>query len=60
VRDGAVIHFVRGEGLPITFRYYLRAESSGKVTALPATAEVLRRPDERGNSDAQVLDVVSP
>jgi len=58
VRDGAVIHYVRGNGLPITFRYYIRAESSGRVTALPATAEVLRRPDERGNSDAQVLDIV--
>ncbi len=59
VRDGAVIHYVRGNGLPITFRYYIRAESAGKVTALPATAEVLRRPDERGNSDAQVLEVTS-
>ena len=59
VRDGAVIHYVRGSGLPITFRYYIRAESGGKVTALPATAEVLRRPDERGNSDAQVLEVRS-
>jgi len=57
VRDGAVIHYVRGNGLPITFRYYIRAESSGKVTALPATAEVLRRPDERGNSDAQVFTI---
>ncbi|BCM91406.1 hypothetical protein IAD21_03278 [Abditibacteriota bacterium] len=59
VRDGAIIHYVRGNGLPITFRYYIRAESAGKVTALPATAEVLRRPDERGNSDAQVLEVTS-
>ena len=59
VRDGAVIHYVRGNGLPVTFRYYIRAESSGKVMALPATAEVLRRPDERGNSDAQVLEVRS-
>jgi len=59
VRDGAVIHYVRGNGLPLTFRYYIRAESSGRVTALPATAEVLRRPDERGNSDAQVMEMMS-
>ncbi|HEX8234411.1 MAG TPA: MG2 domain-containing protein [Abditibacteriaceae bacterium] len=57
VRDGAVVHYVRGSGLPLTFRYYLRAETAGRVTALPVTAEVLRRPDERGNSDSQRIEV---
>jgi uncharacterized protein YfaS (alpha-2-macroglobulin family) len=57
VRDGAVVHYVRGSGLPITFRYYIRAESAGRVMALPAIAEVLRRPDERGHSDALRIEV---
>jgi hypothetical protein len=53
------VHYVRGNGLPLTFRYYLRAESAGRVTALPVTAEVLRRPDERGHSDSQRIEVQS-
>jgi uncharacterized protein YfaS (alpha-2-macroglobulin family) len=57
VRDGAVVHYVRGNGLPLTFRYYMRAESEGSVTALPASAEVLRRPSERGHSDAIRFEV---
>lgn len=57
VRDGAVVHYVRGNGLPLTFRYYMRAESEGRVTALPASAEVLRRPAERGHSDALRIEV---
>ena len=51
VRDGAVVHYLHGNGLPVTFRYYLRSETTGRVTALPALAEVVQRPDARGNSD---------
>ena len=50
VRDGAVVHYVMAGGEPLVFRYYIRAESEGKLTALPAVAEVLRRPSNRGNS----------
>lgn len=52
VRDGAVVHYLHGHGLPVTFRYYLRSETTGRMTALPALAEVVQRPDARGNSDA--------
>lgn len=51
VRDGAVVHYLHGNGLPVTFRYYLRSETTGRVTALPALAKVVQRPDARGNSD---------
>ena len=51
VRDGAVVHYLHGNGLPVTFRYYLRSETTGRVTALPALAEVVQRPDARGSSD---------
>lgn len=57
VRDGAVIHFLRSTGKPAYFRYYLRSESEGTLTALPAMGEALRRPNIRGNSLAQVLEV---
>jgi hypothetical protein len=53
VRDGAVIHYLRGQGEPVSFRYYLRAESEGDLIALPAVAELLRRPAVRGNSSAE-------
>lgn len=57
VRDGAVVHYLHGRGLPVTFRYYLRSESVGRVTALPALAEVLQRPQARGHSSAQKFEV---
>ncbi|RYG75308.1 hypothetical protein EON80_01105, partial [bacterium] len=57
VRDGSVVHYLHGHGLPVTFRYYLRSETVGRVTALPAQAEVLQRPESRGNSTAQVFEV---
>jgi hypothetical protein len=57
VRDGAVLHYLRAYGRPVYFRYYLRSESEGTVTALPASAEVLRRPSVRGNTPSTELDV---
>ncbi|PQV63080.1 hypothetical protein B1R32_11657 [Abditibacterium utsteinense] len=57
VRDGAVVHYLHGHGLPVTFRYYLRSETTGHVTALPALAEVLQRPETRGNSTSEHFDV---
>lgn len=57
VRDGAVVHYLHGRGLPVAFRYYLRSETVGRVTALPALAEVLQRPQARGNSTAQKFEV---
>ncbi|MBX7132822.1 MAG: hypothetical protein K1X67_09125 [Fimbriimonadaceae bacterium] len=60
VRDAAVIHFLHGAGSPMTFRYYLRAESSGEVLALPATAEAISRPRLRGQSEATRLVVTQP
>lgn len=50
VRDGAVVHYVYAGGEPLSLRYYLRAESGGTLTILPATAEVLRRPGVRGQT----------
>lgn len=57
VRDGAVVHYVMAGGEPLVFRYYIRAESEGKLTALPAVAEVLRRPSNRGNSAPMSISV---
>jgi len=57
LRDGAVIHFLRANGSPVFVRYYLRAESEGAVTALPAMAEALQRPSVCGTSAPQTLDV---
>lgn len=57
VRDGAVIHFIRATDNPVTFRYYLRAESNGKVTALPFYAEGLRRPAVGGHTELLKLKV---
>lgn len=59
VRDGAVIHYVPNSGTPQVFRYYLRSESEGSLTALPVTVESVRRPDHGGRSDAMQLKVVS-
>lgn len=57
VRDSAVIHYVVTEGAPVFVRYYVRAESDGKFSALPATAELIRKPSVRGRSDKVVLEV---
>ncbi len=57
IRDGGVVHFITSEGVPQFFRYYLRAESEGTFSALPASAEALRRPEVRGNSDAASFEV---
>jgi uncharacterized protein YfaS (alpha-2-macroglobulin family) len=57
VRDGAVVHYLRGAGQPVSFRYYLRPESGGSVIALPAVAEAVRRPAVRGTSAAAGLEV---
>jgi uncharacterized protein YfaS (alpha-2-macroglobulin family) len=57
VRDGAVIHFLRASGRPVSFRYYLRAESEATVTALPAQGEALRRPAVRGATGVLRLEV---
>ncbi|AIE87613.1 alpha-2-macroglobulin family protein [Fimbriimonas ginsengisoli] len=59
VRDGVVIHHLVNAGAPAFFRYYLRAESDGNLIALPAIAEYLRRPQQRGQSAATKL-VVHP
>jgi len=57
VRDGAVLHYLLNNGAPQTFRYYLRAESEGKLIALPASAEYLRRPATRGQSAVERIEV---
>lgn len=57
VRDGAVVHYLVNGGGPQTFRYYLRAESEGSLTALPATVEYLRRPETQGQSGWRRLEV---
>lgn len=57
VRDGAVVHYLVNAGTPVTFRYYLRAESDGKLVALPAIAEYLRRPLQHGQSAMTPLEV---
>ncbi|MDR3688447.1 MAG: MG2 domain-containing protein [Fimbriimonas sp.] len=59
VRDGAVVHYLLNAGTPTYFRYYLRAESDGRLIALPAVAEYLRRPATHGNSNAMEV-IVSP
>jgi uncharacterized protein YfaS (alpha-2-macroglobulin family) len=58
VRDGAVIQYLVNQGQPQSFRYYLRAESEGRLTALPAKAEFLRRPADNGQSQTVPIIVV--
>jgi uncharacterized protein YfaS (alpha-2-macroglobulin family) len=58
VRDGSIEHYVMTSSEPIHFTYYLRPESTGTVTALPATAELLRDPTKRGQSDAATLRIL--
>jgi hypothetical protein len=60
VRDAAVIHYVQTGGAPVFFRFYMRAESDGKLAALPATAEVLRVPSKRGQTAEDQITVVKP
>ncbi|HVT13542.1 MAG TPA: MG2 domain-containing protein [Fimbriimonadaceae bacterium] len=57
VRDGAVIHYLVNQGAPQVFRYYIRAEAEGMLTALPAFAEYIRRPADRGQSNGERLEV---
>jgi hypothetical protein len=57
VRDGAVVHYLMNSGTPTYFRYYIRAESDGRLIALPATGEYLRRPTTRGRSSASLIQV---
>lgn len=57
VRDGAVVHYLKADGKPVYFRYYLRSESEGKVLALPASAMAIRRPSVQANSSAMVFEV---
>jgi alpha-2-macroglobulin len=59
VRDGAVLYFTElRDGLPGTFRFYLRGETDGEITILPAEAEVIRRPEVRGYSNARKVKLV--
>ena len=57
IRDGAVVHFLINNGNPQIFRYYIRAESEGNLSVLPATAEYIRRPADRGQSSGDRLEV---
>jgi uncharacterized protein YfaS (alpha-2-macroglobulin family) len=58
VRDGAVIYYsVLANGIPATYRFYLRAEAGGSISVPPAMAEALRRPEVRGNSNALKVTV---
>jgi hypothetical protein len=57
VRDGAVIHYLVNRGAPQIFRYYLRAEAEGSLSALPVTAKYMRRPADRGQSQGIRLEV---
>jgi uncharacterized protein YfaS (alpha-2-macroglobulin family) len=58
VRDAAVVHYLVTGAAPIYFRYYIRAESEGDLAALPATAEILRLPRQRGQTAEIRLRVV--
>jgi len=59
VRDGAVIEYLVNRGTPQVFRFYLRAESVGRVVALPAWAESLRRPNTRGQTDETTFEIIA-
>lgn len=61
VRDGAVLYFTElRDGLPGSFRFYLRGETDGEITILPAEAEVIRRPEVRGYSSGRKVKLVGP
>lgn len=58
VRDGAIVYYtVASDGLPNTFRFYLRAESEGEIRVAPAVAEVVRRPQRKGWSSPMTARV---
>ncbi len=57
VRDGAVIHYLTNGGEPQTFRYYIRAESEGRLNVLPASVEFLRRPAVNGQTSSVMVTV---
>lgn len=58
VRDGAMIYYtVLSNGLPATFRYYLRAETDGKISVPAAMAQAIRRPDATGNSNSLFVTI---
>lgn len=59
VRDGAVVHYLDNASFPQIFRYYIRAENEGKLIALPAFAEYIRRPANRGQTQAVKVEVVA-
>jgi uncharacterized protein YfaS (alpha-2-macroglobulin family) len=59
IRDGAIVHYVLTQGTPLYLISYIRAESEGDLAVLPASAEVLRRPETRGQSDESHLTVVA-
>jgi hypothetical protein len=49
VRDGAIVYYTLvDDGRPETFRFFLRAETEGQLSAPPAQAVVLRRPTRSG------------
>ncbi|HWD41161.1 MAG TPA: MG2 domain-containing protein [Fimbriimonas sp.] len=58
VRDGAVIEYLSNAGTPQIFRYYLRAEAGGWVTAPPASGQYLRRPRFSGHGNQQTFEIV--
>lgn len=57
VRDGSITHYLDAEGLPLTVRYYLRAETDGQLIVSPAIVDVLRRPENRGQSRREEFKV---
>lgn len=59
VRDGSITHYLDAQGLPLTVRYYIRAETDGKLIVSPAIADILRRPDSRGQSRREEVRVVA-
>lgn len=58
VRDGAIIYYTMvDDGRPETFRFFLRAETAGQLSAPPAQAVVLRRPTRAGWSGPLRVEV---
>ncbi len=59
VRDAAIERYVLTSGQPAFFVSYIRGESEGDLAALPASAEVLRRPAQRGQTDESRVRVLA-
>jgi hypothetical protein len=57
VRDAAIIHYLVNGSTPQSFRFYIRAETEGQLTALPVTAEYVMRPSDRGQSGSLPIQV---